>query len=57
MNEEDYMQVRHADIGLSRKILIQHDFLKLSAKINLDQWNESEHLLLRLYRIILQSLK
>ncbi|HTS43371.1 MAG TPA: hypothetical protein VMH01_03170 [Puia sp.] len=57
MHENNYMQLKEAETASYNKMLDEHDFLKLSAKINPDQWNDSERLLFRLYKIILESLR
>jgi len=57
MHENNYMPLKDAETASYNKMLDEHDFLKLSAKINPDQWNDSERLLFRLYKIILESLR
>jgi hypothetical protein len=57
IDEENYILLNDLDDVLRQKYFLQSSVLKISAKINLDKWNESESKLLHLYSVILKCLE
>ena len=57
LDEDNYISLRQTNAIHLERIFKQQPFLKLSAKINFHQWNQSEVLLLNLFTTILQSLQ
>jgi len=57
MDEKNYILLSSMKNDLQQKYFLQSSFLKLSAKIDLSKWNESETELLNLYEVIFESLK
>lgn len=57
MDEKNYILLGSMKNDMQKKYFLQTSFLKLSAKIDLSKWNESEAELLNLYKVIFQSLK
>ncbi|HEY4876854.1 MAG TPA: hypothetical protein VIH86_14845 [Puia sp.] len=57
IDEENYILLNDLKDDLKQKPFLQSSVLKISAKINLDKWNESESRLLHLYNVVLKSLE
>jgi hypothetical protein len=57
MDEKNYILLNSMKNDMQQKYFLQSSFLKLSAKIDLSKWNESETELLNLYEVIFKSLK
>ncbi|HSZ87453.1 MAG TPA: hypothetical protein VK787_15575 [Puia sp.] len=57
IDERNYILLNDLDNHLKQKYFLQSPLLKISAKINLDKWNESESRLLHLYNVILKCLE
>ena len=57
MDEKNYILLYSMKSDMQQKYFLQSSFLKLSAKIDLSKWNESETELLNLYEVIFKSLK
>lgn len=57
LEESNYVSLRQANAAMQEKVFEQLDFLKISAKTDLQHWNRSEKLLLNLFDTILRSLK
>ena len=57
LDEDHYTPLHGMDSKEFNRICVQEPFLKLSAKIALDQWNESEMLLANLCRVLLLAIQ
>jgi len=57
LHEDDYILLKQADEDMTEKIFTQNDFLKLSAKVELNQWNQSEEMLLNLFKVIINNVE
>ena len=56
LGEENYISLNRNRDFLQKKDFSSQPFLKLSAKIDLQNWNQSEKLLMQIFKTILQSL-
>jgi hypothetical protein len=56
LGEENYISLNGNRDFLKKKDFSRQPFLKLSAKIDLQNWNQSEKLLMQIFKTILQSL-
>ncbi len=56
LGEENYISLNRNRDFLQKKDFSRQPFLKLSAKIDLQNWNQSEKLLMQIFKTILQSL-
>jgi hypothetical protein len=56
LGEENYISLNRNRDFLQKKDFSRQPFLKLSAKIDLQNWNQSEELLMQIFKTILQSL-
>jgi hypothetical protein len=57
LHESDYVLLKHADASAIEKNFLQNDLLKLSAKVELNKWNQSQQLILQLFRKIISVLE
>ena len=57
IDDRNYILLNNFNDNEVQKYFLQSSFLKLSAKIALDKWNESENGLMNLYKVILKSLE
>ena len=57
LHENDYVLLKEAEASAIEKNFAQHDLLKLSAKVELNQWNQSQQLILQLFRKIIKVLE
>jgi len=56
LHENDYMLLKQADANELEKNFKENNLLKLSAKIELNQLNQAQKLLLELFTVIMQAL-
>jgi hypothetical protein len=57
LHEDDYVLLKVQDASMLQKNFDENNFLKLSAKVELNQWNQSEEKLLNLFGIIINNVK
>ncbi|HEX4375089.1 MAG TPA: hypothetical protein VHZ50_17415 [Puia sp.] len=57
IDEQNYILLNDLKDDLKQKYFLRSSVVKISAKINLDKWNESESKLLHLYNVILKCLE
>jgi hypothetical protein len=57
IDEQNYILLNDLKDDLKQKHFLQSSVLKISTKINLDKWNESETRLLHLYEVIVKCLE
>ncbi|SRR5579871_646052 len=57
IDTHNYIFLNEASDLVIQKYLLQASFSKLSAKINLNQWNDAEKLLLNFYEVLMRSLQ
>jgi len=56
LHESDYTQLKYVDRGLLGNNFLQHDLLKLSVKLELNQWNRLQKPVLEYFSTIVQVL-
>ena len=56
LHENDYIPVRNINEDLLEKIFAENEFLKVSAKVNIQQWNQAEEQLFKLFSTIVEVL-
>lgn len=57
LHENDYILLKHADAIKLENDFAQTDLLKLSVKVDLDQWNQAQQVLVELFGKIMRVLK
>ena len=57
LHESDYMLLKSVDAITLEKDFARNDLLKLSVKVELNQWNQLQQILAELFRKIMQVLK
>jgi len=56
LHANDYILVKEVNAEMLEKSFTQNDFLKLSAKLTLNEWNQSQKLLSELFIMLIQTL-
>ncbi len=57
LHGSDYMLLKHVDVDLLERNFSQHDLLKLSAKVELNQWNQLKKPVLEYFSRIMRVLE
>ncbi|MBS1599310.1 MAG: hypothetical protein JST75_13885 [Bacteroidetes bacterium] len=57
LHENDYALLKETDILQLEKNFKENNLLKLTAKVELKQWNHSRELIMKLFKIIIEGLK